>query len=46
MTPRQLDLIMEALEYAIENMDISSFHEEELDEAINATFSILRYYDE
>lgn len=46
MTSRQLDLIMEALEYAIENMDISNFHEEELNEAINATFSILRYYDE
>jgi len=46
MTERQLGLISEALEYALDDMDISPKDYRELDEAITITLDILRYYDD
>jgi len=53
MTERQLELISEALEYALDDyargefvMDVSPTDYLELDEAINVTLDILRYYDD
>jgi hypothetical protein len=46
MTERQVGLITEALEYALDDMDISPTDYLELDKAITATLDILRYYDD